>query len=64
MERKEEDLGDETQQEETLASPGVIDKYQSAGKIANCKIEIHYKSFSFIIISRSSRSYQEFSSKC
>ena len=35
MERREEDLG-EIPQEETLATPGVIDKYQQAGKIANC----------------------------
>jgi hypothetical protein len=26
---------DEQEQEETLATPGVIDKYQQAGKIAN-----------------------------
>jgi len=34
MERREEDFGDEIP-EETLATPGVIDKYQQAGKIAN-----------------------------
>ena len=37
MEKKQQDLNDDTPQEETLVSPGVIDKYQSAGKIANCK---------------------------
>ena len=26
----------EQEQEETLATPGVIDKYKDAGKIANC----------------------------
>jgi len=26
----------EEQKEETLATPGVLDKYQAAGKIANC----------------------------
>ena len=52
MERKEENLGaDESQQEETLASPGVIDKYQSAGKISNCKIDFTLSHlFIFIII--------------
>lgn len=33
MERAE----DQQQGEETLASPGVIDKYQTAGKVANSK---------------------------
>ena len=27
----------EEEKEETLATPGVIDKYKDAGKIANCK---------------------------
>lgn len=34
MEKAEEVKGEAP--EETLATPGVIDKYQSAGKIANC----------------------------
>jgi len=29
---------DEVPQEETLATPGVLDKYQAAGKICNCKL--------------------------
>lgn len=28
----------EDQPEETMATPGVIDKYKDAGKIANCNI--------------------------
>jgi hypothetical protein len=44
MSKKQNDDGfedvdsDEEQQEETLATPGVIDKYQQAGKIANSKL--------------------------
>lgn len=33
--RVEEDYQDDEDKEETLATPGVIDKYQAAGKIAN-----------------------------
>ena len=33
---------DEEEKEETLATPGVIDKYKEAGKIANCKYKIIY----------------------
>ena len=33
----EEYEDEEEQKEETLATPGVIDKYQAAGKVANCK---------------------------
>ena len=34
MVERHEDI-DQDYQEETLATPGVIDKYQAAGKIAN-----------------------------
>ena len=34
---------DEEEKEETLATAGVIDKYQEAGKIANSKYSIWYK---------------------
>ena len=33
-----EKAGIEQEQEETLATPGVIDKYKDGGKIANCII--------------------------
>lgn len=37
MVEKHEHFDEEEYQEETLATPGVIDKYQAAGKIANGK---------------------------
>jgi len=35
----DQDLGEEIPQEETLATPGVIDKYQTAGKIVNLVLQ-------------------------
>ena len=34
-----EDVDSDEEKEETLATPGVIDKYQQAGKIANKVLE-------------------------
>jgi hypothetical protein len=37
MDKREED---QAPQEETLATPGVLDKYQAAGKICNGTLDI------------------------